>query len=208
MPSERFDAVVLRGVRARVTARRGTARSASRPCPRERDRCVRVPSQALRAGPRWQSGLGVIGPAHRIGPANVTSRPAFTHISGVAQLAASDNRVIQDADHCRAERSLRRSQRRSAGRWLGPAHAARQRSATVWVFSVLPAVKASRFFGVIDTDAQRHRAQVVAEMDAVDHPRDQGRLVQRLGNQLDQPVSARCVWRAARAVQRIAVAAR
>ena len=52
------------------------------------------------------------------------------------------------------------------------------------VFSVDPSTSASGMSGAVDVDAERDHAQVVGEVDAVDHQRDQVQLREVGGEQV------------------------
>ena len=54
------------------------------------------------------------------------------------------------------------------------------------VFSVLPSTSPQGMLGPVDTDTQCHDAQVLAEVDPVDHQRHQVQLPQWCGEQLGQ----------------------
>ena len=132
--------------------------------------------------------LGVIGLAHPLGHRRgQVIRQLVGHVPDLVQLTPTDHRVIEHAHHGRAQRlaAVDTDEDRPCGVQAPITQPGQQISDHAGVLRRALG-QPQRMLRAVDADAQRHHAQVLAEVHPVDHQRDQVQVTQRLGEQLAQ----------------------
>jgi len=130
--------------------------------------------------------VGTVGGAHLLGDGRgEVIGQLVGHISDLVQLASLDHRVVEDPQH-RGPQGLAAvdaDEDRGAGVQAAIAQPGQQIGDHRGVLRRTLS-QPERVLGAVDADPQRHHAQVLAEVHAVDHQRDKIQLTQRRGEQL------------------------